>query len=186
MTKLIPIDGMDNGSLDRLVITKDRQQPLKFKYRLLQDLPADAPAKDWLIKNIIAAGETSAWIGPPRSLKSALMAELAFAIATKQDFHGYKAKRTGLVLYFALERVDLVKRRLLACRARFDGEATSVGPIAIIPGLPNLMNPETVKDVIGTIRAAEDELENRPSSRSGTHSPSLLPLGVVMKTRPRT
>jgi hypothetical protein len=155
--KLRPVQTMDNAQLDRLAIAADRQKPLRFKYRLLRNLSANPPARDWIIKNVIAAGETSAWIGPPGSLKSALLGELAFCVAAKQDWHGYKAKRSGLVVYFALERADLVRRRLLAYRARFDGDVEGIGPIAIVAGLIDLSKPATVRDVIASIRAAEEE-----------------------------
>lgn len=136
---VIPIDKMSNAELDRLAEASDRQRGLKFRFRLLSDLGEGAPAKAWLIKNIIALKETSAWIAPPGAMKSALLCELAFAIASKTDWHGYKAKGTGAVVYFALERSDLVKRRMQAYLARA-GEETDAPPIAVIPATVDLMN----------------------------------------------
>jgi AAA domain len=152
---VIPIDKKSNAELDRLAEASDRQRGLKFRFRLLSDLGEDAPAKAWLIKNIIALNETSAWIAPPGAMKSALLCELAFAIASKADWHGYKAKGTGAVVYFALERSDLVKRRMQAYLARA-GEETDAPPIAVIPATVDLMNQATVKDVVASIRAVED------------------------------
>lgn len=103
------------AQLDAEVIRMDRRAKLgdlRFKYELLDDLGNDLPNKRWLIKNIVAMGETSAWIAPPGGLKSALLAELSFNVAAQLDWHGYKAKISGPVVYFALERTDLVKRRL--------------------------------------------------------------------------
>ena len=151
----IPIEKMSNGELDRLAVSRDRQQGLKFKFRLLQELGTDMPAKAWLIKNIIALKETSAWIAPPGAMKSALLCELAFAIASKTDWHGYKAKGTGAVVYFALERADLVKSRMQAYLARA-GEETDPPPIAVIPATVDLMNQATVSDVVASIRAVEE------------------------------
>lgn len=87
---------------------------LRFKFELLDDLGDDPPKKQWIVKNIIARSETSAWIAPPGGLKSALLAELSFCVCALEDWHGYKTKRGGSVVYFALERGDLVKRRLRA------------------------------------------------------------------------
>jgi AAA domain len=152
---VIPIDKMSNAELDRLAVSSDRQHGLKFKFRLLSDLGDDAPAKAWLIKNVIALKETSAWIAPPGAMKSALLCELAFAIASKTDWHGYKSKGTGAVVYFALERADLVKRRMQAYLARA-GDETNPPPIAVIPATVDLMDQATVKDVVASIRAVED------------------------------
>jgi hypothetical protein len=148
------IAAMENTALDRKAIVLDLQRPLKFKFQLLQDLGDKPPVKDWLIKNVIALKETSSWIAPPGALKSALLGELAFAVARKRDWHDYKAKRTGSVVYFALERADLVKRRLRAYLARSgDQEAP---PIAIVAATIDLMNPASVRDVIASIRAVEE------------------------------
>jgi hypothetical protein len=152
---VIPIENLSNAALDRLAEANDRQQGLKFKFRLLQDIGVEVPAKDWLIKNVVALKETSAWIAPPGAMKSALLCELAFAIASNSDWHGYKAKGTGAVVYFALERADLVKRRMQAYLARAGGESDPP-PIAVIPATVNLMTAETVKDVVASIRAVEE------------------------------
>ncbi|MEY9136003.1 RecA-family ATPase [Bradyrhizobium diazoefficiens] len=82
------------------------------------EMEADPPAKSWLIKGILARGETSAWIAPPGAMKSALLAEAAICVGAGLDWHGYRNKGAAGVLYFAIERSDLVKRRLRAHRAR--------------------------------------------------------------------
>jgi hypothetical protein len=47
-------------------------------------------------------------------LKSALMAELAVCAANQLPWHGRDVKGLFSVVYFALERADLVQRRLAA------------------------------------------------------------------------
>ncbi|RTM13901.1 MAG: AAA family ATPase [Bradyrhizobiaceae bacterium] len=156
MTNLIAInDQTPNATLDRILETKERQHGLRFKFTLLENLSADVLPKDWIVKKAVAMGETSAWIGPPGSLKSALLGDLSFAVASGQDWHGYRMKRGGLVVYFALERRDLVERRLIAYRARYGAPEDTLGPIAILGGAFDLMDARTVKDVVATIRAAE-------------------------------
>lgn len=131
---------------------RDDRPPPKFKYRLLNQLSDVLKPKAWLIKNVIALGETSAWIAPPGGMKSALLGELAFAVATKTDWHGYRAKSGGAVVYFALERADLVERRLRAYRARSGGVDA---PIAVVPAMVDLMNRGTVNDVIAAVRGVQ-------------------------------
>jgi hypothetical protein len=151
------IDSMSNAALDRLALKRDRLGDLRFKFELLDDLGDEPPQKKWIVKNIIARGETSAWIAPPGGLKSALMAELAFHVAAIEDWHGYKTKWGGSVVYFALERADLVKRRLRAYLLRSDIPSGELSHIAVVSGMVDLMNPATVKDVVATIRAVEED-----------------------------
>jgi hypothetical protein len=85
-------------------------------------------AKDWILKNVMATGETSSWIAPPGMGKSALLTEISTHAGSGRDWRGYRSKlRCGLV-YFAFERADLVRRRL-AAHARRDG--LSGLPIAV-------------------------------------------------------
>nr|WP_283807534.1 AAA family ATPase [Bradyrhizobium retamae] len=138
---------------------KDRGRDLRFKYQMLHEIGDSPPKKRWLIKNVVALGETSAWIAPPGGLKSALLAELSFCVAAQRDWHGYKSKNSGGVVYFALERADLVKRRLRAYLVRSSDDIGGIAPIAIVPGMVDLMNAATVKDVVALIRAIEEEGE---------------------------
>jgi hypothetical protein len=148
------IDAMNNAELDQLAVSNDRQQPLKFKYRLARDLSADPPAKPWIVKGVVARGETSAWIAPPGGMKSALLCELAFAVASRVDWHGYRAKQSGAVVYFALERSDLTERRLATYLARCSEDAERP-PIAVVSAMIDLMNEATVKELVASIRAIE-------------------------------
>src|SRR4051812_42655964 len=52
-------------------------------------------AKDWIIKGVMAKGETSSWIAPPGKGKSTLMIDLAVAVSSGQDWRGYRSKRRG-------------------------------------------------------------------------------------------
>src|SRR5262249_292809 len=75
--------------------------------------------KTWIIKGVIARGETSAWIAPPKAGKSALLAEIAVHCAAGRGWRGHKAKQACGVLVIALERADLWKRRLHAYAGQF-------------------------------------------------------------------
>jgi hypothetical protein len=123
-----------------------------FPFTTFADACAAAAAKLWLFKYLLARGETSAWVGPPGSLKSAILIALAYALATGQDWCGKRNKGRCAVIYFALERPDLTKRRLRAYAER-DGEIDA--PIAVVSRTINFMDPKVVADVIATIDAVE-------------------------------
>lgn len=132
--------------------------PLAFRYEGMEEVlnSDDLPEKEWLVKGIIARGETSAWIAPPGGMKSALMTELAVAVSNGDNWHGRKVPSLHGVIYFALERADLVRRRIKAhaARMRVDAPDYDIEGIVIVPGTVDLMNPETVDKVVQTIKAA--------------------------------
>jgi hypothetical protein len=112
-----------------------------------------AGSKSWILKGVVARREISYWIAPPGKLKSALMTEIAVHIGAGWDWRGYRNKEPCAVVYFALERGDLVLRRLAAYRARF--KLTDL-PIAVVSRTLNLMDPGSVKTIVATIRAVEE------------------------------
>jgi hypothetical protein len=117
------------------------------------ELDDDPPPKRWIIKGVIAHGETSNWFGPPGSLKSALMTDLAIHAASGQDWRGFRAKEHCGVLYLALERGAQVKRRLSAYRSK-RGAAPDL-PIAVKSEIIDLMHPDCVDQIIDMVREAE-------------------------------
>jgi hypothetical protein len=108
--------------------------------------------KQWLMKGVIAKGETSSWIAPPGKGKSALLTDIVIHVASGADWRGYRSKERCGVVYFALERADLVKRRLIA-HARRDSLADL--PIAVAGQVIDLMSPACVAAIVSAIRAAE-------------------------------
>ena len=115
-------------------------------------------AKRHLIKGVFARGETSAWIAPPGGMKSALMAHAATCVASGTDWFGKRNKEPCGVVYFALERADLVRRRIEAHTLRQDLHSL---PIALVSETINLMKFETVAKVVATIREIEAEYDCR-------------------------
>jgi hypothetical protein len=111
-------------------------------------------AKGWIIKNVIAAGETSSWIGPPGAGKSALITDLAIHIASGTDWRGHRSKERCGVVYFALERGELVKRRLIAHAARTMAFPAKL-PFSIARQVINLLKPNCIDEIVATIRDAE-------------------------------
>lgn len=143
----------DNRALDIKIIQRDRAATMPG-YRLVtfDEMEIDPPAKQWLIKGIFARGETSAWIAPPGAMKSALLASAAIHVGAGLDWFGYRNKGAAGVVYFAIERADLVKRRLRAHRLRLGLSGT---PIAVSSETIDLTHPEAFKKVIDTIRTAK-------------------------------
>ena len=135
-----------NSSRDTLINLRERN-PAKAYH-----ITIDVIGKRWLFKGIMARGETSAWIAPPGGLKSALMAEATICAANGTDWHGRRNKGVAGVVYFALERAELVTRRLQAHRAQ---QNLGQLPIAIVSSTINLMSQRTVPAVLATIHEAE-------------------------------
>jgi hypothetical protein len=111
--------------------------------------------KPWIIKGVIARGETSAWIGGPGKGKSALVAgDLALHVACGWDWRGYRCKEKCAVIVLAFERPALVLRRLEACRRKHKIKGDL--PIVVIraPDL-DIMQRDAVAILTDTIRAVE-------------------------------
>jgi hypothetical protein len=111
-----------------------------------------AARKPWLIKNVMARGETSSWVAPPAMAKSALLTEVAVHLGGGQDWRGYRTKEQCGVVYFAIERADLTKRRFTAHRLR---DKLSDLPIAVAGDVIDLMNKSCVEIIVATIKQAE-------------------------------
>ena len=142
---------LENNRLDRLGMEAE-QKAGRYRVEPIWQFTDRPVAKRWLIKGVIAEGETSAWIAPPGGMKSALMAELAFCVANQEPWHGRQTKNISSVVYFALERADLVRRRLRAHmeRAGIASEAGEI-PIFLIPSTVDLMAADAVVKVMRTI-----------------------------------
>lgn len=110
--------------------------------------------KHWILKGIIARGETSAWIAPPGAGKSALLTEISVHSSAGIDWRGHRAKEACGVVVFALERGDLFKRRLQVYHQRDGLEAL---PIAVADAVIDLLNPSCVGLIVSTVRAAEQQ-----------------------------
>jgi hypothetical protein len=116
----------------------------------------EATKKPWLIKNVIARGEVSTWIAPPGKGKSALITDMFVHGGGGNDWRGYRTKSQFGGLYFALERADLVRRRMTAHRMR---DNLPDLPIAIAGQVIDLMNRKCVASIVDAIKRAEDHLK---------------------------
>jgi RecA-family ATPase len=87
-------------------------------------------------------------IAPPGGMKSALMAQAAICVAAGLDWNGKRSKERPGVLYFAIERADLVRRRLKA-----HGERQNLRhlPIAVVNSTIDLTRPGAFRKVVDTM-----------------------------------
>jgi AAA domain/RepB DNA-primase from phage plasmid len=108
-----------------------------------------------ILKGFINKGESSSLIGPPKSLKSGLMAEIAIYCAAGQNWRGHSATESCGVVIFALERADLYRRRFDAYAQR-DGYKDL--PVAVAGAVIDLLNPNCVKTIVATVREVEQNL----------------------------
>jgi RecA-family ATPase len=145
----------EHKAADIVAIQKDRAQTSKgYPFKTFDEVTAGMPAKRHLIKGIFARGESSAWIAPPKAMKSALLASAAVHVACGANWFGYRSKEAAGVVYFALERADLVASRLQAHKERQNLHGL---PIAVVNHVINLRDPGAGQKVLTTIREVEAE-----------------------------
>jgi hypothetical protein len=133
------------------IIEPASRSDTNLKITFFDELTSATP-KPWLIKNVIARGEMSSWIAQPGKGKSALLADIAIHLAAGKDWRGYRTKGRSGTAIFALERADLIRRRLIAHRLRDNLPAL---PIAVIGQVIDLMNKSCVDLILNAIRQTE-------------------------------
>ena len=157
----------ENRALDAKVVQLDRAKSTQgYKFQTAAEMSAMPVKKDWLIKGVFARGKSSAWVAPPGGMKSALLAEASVCVAYGQDWHGYRNKGATGVVYFALERADLVRRRILAHVVRL---GLPPPPIVVVG---DMVDPRNAKRIVATIREAEEALGVPWGLPCSTRSPS--------------
>jgi AAA domain len=143
----------ENKILDIKTLQIDRRRSSAgYPFKTFDEMSGETAAKNWLVKGILAKGETSAWIAPPGGMKSALLAQASICVAGGLDWQGKRNKGAAGVVYFALERADLVEKRIRAHCLRLGLKSL---PIAVVPVTFDLIKPDSVKRVITTIQEAE-------------------------------
>jgi AAA domain len=126
---------------------KDKGNGLPFV--LFDDI--DDVSKQWLVANLFGAGEAAVFYGAPGCGKSVLAEDLGLHISAGMSWHG-RAILRGAVLYVALERAKLVKRRARAFAVKHNIRGL---PFAVVGGVVNFRDPKTVARIVNTVRAVE-------------------------------
>jgi len=117
---------------------------------VLFDQIEDEP-KHWLVATFLGIDEAGVFYGEPGSGKSVIAEDLGLHVAAGMPWHG-RAVRQGAVLYVALERAQLVKRRARAFGIKHNVQGL---PFAVVGGVINFRDPQTVSKIIDTVRAIE-------------------------------
>jgi hypothetical protein len=112
--------------------------------------------RNWIMKGVLAPGEVSNWIGPPGTGKSTLVGDLLLHVVAGRDWRGHLSKKSGAVIYFALERSDLIKRRFNAQAALYGLDAKEM-PFFVVDAVVDMMSDLSTKRFISTIRAVEQQ-----------------------------
>lgn len=148
-----------NDELDRRALRSDLRRTV-YKFQTMKEVVDDVEevGKQSIIKGIFNWAETSAWVAPPGGMKSSLLASAAVHVAAGRDWFGRKTKVQTGVIYFALERADLVRRRLVA-QARQMGINPETLNIMVVSEVIDLMNPETAKKIIALNEASYEFFE---------------------------
>jgi AAA domain len=81
-----------------------------------------------------------------------LLTDLSIHVAAGMEWRGHRTKGRYGVVYFALERADLVRRRLIAHKQRDNHGAL---PIAVTGRIINLLDRKCVDTILATILEAE-------------------------------
>jgi RecA-family ATPase len=150
---------MNSIDLDKLISERDPIGETQAIMLTFFDECSATALKRWLIKGVVAIGETSSWIAPPGKGKSALQTDISVSIAAGRDWRGYRSKGSHGVVYFAFERGDLVKRRLTAYAKRQNLKAL---PIAVASRIIDLMH----HDCVDVIHACRTMLVSPPGARN--------------------
>jgi AAA domain len=148
----MPDDPTNPPTLPPTLPPQPPPKPEIIRLKFFNELAKPAP-KPWLIKGVIAMGETSSWIAPPGKGKSTLLTDIAVHLAAGIDWRGYHTKGARGVVYFALERANLVERRLTAYQLR---DKLHDLPIAVAGQVIDLMNKTCVLSMKDAIKRAED------------------------------
>ena len=134
----------ENAALDDEVLRMDaRPKPMPYRFTLFRDIELE-PRKDWLIHDFLGEGELSCIFGPPGSGKSVLAGDLDAHVASGLEWLGRRVK-PGSVLYVAIERTALVKRRFAAFRNHHGVEEM---PLAVMSGSIDLRSSPEGADAI--------------------------------------
>jgi hypothetical protein len=90
----------------------------------------------WLIEGLLPATGFGIVFGPPKSLKSFLLADALFHVAMGRSWAG-RTVMQGVVVYITGEGIEGFKRRLIAMRRHYGVEGQRV-PFLMIPVAPDL------------------------------------------------
>jgi hypothetical protein len=126
------------------------------RFKLFSELEATS-TKQWLVHNLLGAGDASVMYGKPGDGKSVGAEDLALHIAAGRPWCNRKVQQ-GAVLFIAMERRLLVERRAIAFRKHHQ---THNLPIAFMGGVFDFRQLSTVAEIIAIVREVETSTKQR-------------------------
>ncbi|MXQ13230.1 AAA family ATPase [Microvirga makkahensis] len=151
MRMMVDPNTASNATLDWLAQRSGRKSKA-LPFIAFDDIQVEVE-KPWLMKNVLARGDTSSWIGGPGKEKSAIVTDLCVHLGTGWDWRGYRSKERCAVVILAFERADLMLRRLEAYKRK---HKLAELPVVVIRAPVDIMRPESVEILTDTIRTVEE------------------------------
>lgn len=149
----------DPGAYDNLDGFEDQPEEATDKpvnpTRLTLLTPAEcdaAPARSYLIKGLIAAGDVGCIFGAPGAGKSLLAPALGYAVAQGREAFGMRCKAGG-VFYVAAEDPHEMRGRVKALRLAHDDAPA----FQLVEGVSNLLKTES-PDLAALVAAVKERL----------------------------
>lgn len=115
----------------------------------------DSASQKWIVDGIIPADGFGILYGPSGSYKSFMALDLAAAVATGQQWHGFDVDGQGPVLYVAAEGAQGLKERAVAWSRHYGRD---YGPLVILPVAVMLDDPIMVQWFIEACMKAQEKV----------------------------
>lgn len=123
---------------------------MTFNLIKINDLLATPPSNQWLIKNLIEKDSIGMIFGKSESGKSLLAMDIAFCVATGNEWNG-NITTQGKVVYIAGEGQNGISKRFKALTEKYDAEINDIFISTDSASLTNEESANDVKDTISTI-----------------------------------
>ena len=121
---------------------------------LFTDDPSVSQPKDWLVRDVLGAGDVSLWLAKPFIGKSLLAGDMASTIGMGWSWFGHTTKQSATV-YVAQERARVTARRLRAFETYHEVKKL---PVAVLLERLHMIEkqPDAVEMIVAAAKATED------------------------------
>ncbi len=143
------LDAETQAKIEKLVGVPGGPEPSPLTFQTPADC-ASLPARPYIVKGLLGAGDIAAIVGAPGAGKSLLAPRLAYAVAQGEPIFGKRVKQGG-VFYVAAEDGHGMRARLSALRGDF-GEANQ---LYLVTGVSDLLSKK------GELRALQKAAKER-------------------------
>ena len=141
------------AQVERLIADRPAKSAGRFGPVPIYDLSQLAPG-EWLVKNVLPAGQLYSIYGASGSGKTFVALDLAFSIAMGRSWRGNRVKRGRVVIIAAEGGTGIGKRG--EAYARHHGIDLRDADVHVITAAPNFLEEMDVAEVIAEIKALGD------------------------------